>query len=117
MGYRFRIHVATLPGTPDIVLPRHRTVVQVHGCFFHRHPGCRYAYEPKSNVERWQQKFGATTLRDSRVEAELMERGWRVVTVWECETNDFSKLAERLSTVLRRDDATTGQSMERSDAR
>ena len=96
MGYRFRLHRKDLPGRPDIVLPGHRTAVLVHGCYWHRHPGCRFAYTPKSNLEFWQAKFRENTARDARQRQELLELGWRVITVWECETRTPDKLAERL---------------------
>jgi len=99
-GYRFRLHRRDLPGSPDIVLPRHRMVIFVHGCFWHRHPGCRGASTPKTNSEYWVKKFIANVARDERTAEELVEAGWRVVVVWECETKcpDIleSILAERL---------------------
>ena len=87
-GYRFRLHRRDLPGRPDIVLPALRTVIQVHGCYWHRHSGCRLAYSPKSNVERWQAKFDENVERDQRDEAALVALGWRVIIVWECEIRD-----------------------------
>lgn len=84
LGLRFRLHCAGLPGRPDVVLPRHRAVVFVHGCFWHRHPGCRLAYSPGSRVDFWQAKFAGTVERDARQRAALLGNGWRVVTVWEC---------------------------------
>lgn len=96
LGYRFRLHRKDLPGTPDIVLPRHRTVVFVHGCFWHRHPGCRLTTTPSNNSEYWRLKFEGNVARDSRKDAALRDLGWRVVTVWECETRDPSVLSERL---------------------
>lgn len=84
-GYRFRLHRDSLPGKPDIVLPKHRTVVFVHGCFWHRHKGCRYAYKPKSRVAFWKAKFESNVKRDHRNMRELSRLGWKVVTVWECE--------------------------------
>lgn len=83
-GLRFRLHRAGLPGRPDVVLPRHRAVVFVHGCFWHRHPGCRLAYNPRSREEFWQAKFAGTVERDARQRAALLGDGWRVATVWEC---------------------------------
>ena len=99
MGYRFRLNRKDLPGTPDIVLPRHKAVVLVHGCYWHRHPDCRYAYTPKSRVEFWQAKFDANVERDKRVEAELVALGWRVFTVWECEVKSGDGLIERLQQI------------------
>ncbi len=84
LGFRFRLHRAGLPGRPDIVLPRHDAVVFVHGCFWHRHPGCRLAYTPRSRQDFWELKFAANVDRDARQRAALLEGGWRVAVVWEC---------------------------------
>ena len=88
MGYRFTVNGPKnrkLPGRPDIVLPKYRTVVFVHGCYWHRHEGCRLAYNPKSRVEFWEKKFADNVARDERNEIRLKEAGWKVVVVWECE--------------------------------
>ena len=85
LGYRFRIHRKDLPGKPDIVLPRYRTVIFVHGCFWHHHEGCKAASMPESNAEFWQEKFRRNRERDARVQAELESMGWKVITIWECE--------------------------------
>ncbi len=82
-GLRFRLHAA-LPGKPDLVFPKYEAVVFVHGCFWHRHPNCRYATTPASNQEFWQAKFNANVARDKRVLARLRREGWRVFTVWAC---------------------------------
>jgi DNA mismatch endonuclease (patch repair protein) len=84
-GFRFRLHDTTLPGKPDIVLPRYRTVIFVHGCYWHRHTGCSKATVPKTRTEFWLKKFSGTVDRDSRKENELRRAGWRVITVWECD--------------------------------
>lgn len=97
IGFRFRLHRRDLPGTPDIVLPKHRAVVFVHGCFWHRHPGCRYAYTPKSRVDFWTQKFAANVKRDAKTRRALEQAGWQVLVVWECELRDMAVLADRLS--------------------
>ena len=101
MGFRFRLHRKDLPGTPDIVLPAYRTVIFVHGCFWHRHSGCKYAYWPKTRVRFWEAKFEANVERDERKARELEAAGWSVATVWECETADVESLAKRLSAELR----------------
>ncbi len=93
MGYRFRLHRKDLPGRPDIVLPKYDTVIFVHGCFWHRHKGCRFAYTPKTRVEFWQTKFDLNVRRDRRNEAALRKRGWRIIRIWECETESFEALA------------------------
>lgn len=87
-GFRFRLHNKNLPGNPDIVLPKHGAVVLVHGCYWHRHKGCRLAYDPKSNQAFWQQKFSSNVERDAEVKRLLHESGWRVMTVWECALRD-----------------------------
>lgn len=96
MGLRFRLHQKTLPGSPDIVLPKHKTAIFVHGCFWHRHPSCRYATTPKTRQDYWLPKFDANVERDARKTAQLEALGWRVLAVWECETKDQCTLEERL---------------------
>ena len=83
-GFRYRLHGARLPGRPDIVLSKHRVVIFVHGCFWHRHYGCRYAYVPASNHEFWRHKFATNVKRDKTAEKQLNDKGWRVLIVWEC---------------------------------
>ncbi len=83
-GFRFRLHGKTLPGRPDIVLKRYRAAVLVHGCFWHRHPGCRFASTPATRAEFWQEKFDRNVLRDQRNVDDLKTQGWRVAVVWEC---------------------------------
>jgi DNA mismatch endonuclease, patch repair protein len=98
-GLRYRLHDRRLPGRPDIVLSRFRTVVFVHGCFWHGHAGCRYAYRPKSNVAFWQAKIVGNVERDTRVTHELGLLGWRVLTIWEC-SMDFVSLAELRQAII-----------------
>lgn len=81
LGLRFRLHVRNLPGTPDIILPKYRTAIFVHGCFWHRHPGCKYASTPKTHPEYWIPKFQANVERDARKATELEALGWRVLTI------------------------------------
>lgn len=98
LGFRFRLHRSDLPGKPDIVLPKRRTVIFVHGCFWHRHPGCSRATTPASNQEYWLPKFRRTMERDAKNQDELRRQGWNVIVVWECEvkrlTNYPTELAE-----------------------
>lgn len=94
LGFRFRLHRKDLPGKPDIVLPRYRTVIFVHGCFWHRHQGCKVATIPKSNTKFWVEKFDRNAARDTRTKALLEFQGWRVVVVWECELVSSRKAAE-----------------------
>ena len=84
-GFRFRLHVKNLPGHPDIVLLKYKTVIEVRGCFWHRHPGCRHATMPSSNVEFWQKKFKRNVDRDRNTEKQLKNLGWNLIVVWECE--------------------------------
>lgn len=84
-GFRFRIHVRGLPGRPDIVLPRYRTAILVHGCFWHRHPRCRCATVPRTRTAYWSAKFAANRRRDRRTVRALERAGWRVIVLWECE--------------------------------
>ena len=99
MGLRFRLH-AQLPGRPDIVLPRHRWAIFVHGCFWHRHHGCSLASMPSSNVAFWRDKFDRNIARDARVVRELRSLGWRVSVIWECETRDRAHLDRRLKKLV-----------------
>lgn len=84
-GFRFRLHVKDLPGHPDIVLPKYKTVIEVRGCFWHRHPGCRQATTPSTNIDFWQEKFKRNVDRDRNTEKRLNELGWNLIVVWECE--------------------------------
>jgi len=88
MGLRFRLHRKDLPGTPDLVFPKFRLCMFVHGCFWHRHPGCKYAYMPKTRVDFWQTKLTKNIERDVKAEQALINLGWRVVTIWECHTKN-----------------------------
>jgi DNA mismatch endonuclease (patch repair protein) len=101
LGYRFRLHAKRLPGKPDIVLAKHRAVVLVHGCFWHRHPGCHYATTPGTRADWWQAKFARNVQRDAEVRSALATAGWRVLTVWECELRTPDVLAARLLQFLR----------------
>jgi DNA mismatch endonuclease (patch repair protein) len=90
MGYRFRIHRKDLPGKPDIVLPKYRTVIFVHGCFWHRHKGCKRCTTPSTNKEYWLKKFERNKINDKIYKRELKEKGWKIITIWECETKNLS---------------------------
>ncbi len=100
LGHRFRIHRADLPGRPDLVFPGRHKVLFVHGCYWHRHEGCRYAMMPKSNTEFWSTKFEKNKARDERVMTELVDLGWDPFVVWECETRDAKVLRERIASIL-----------------
>jgi DNA mismatch endonuclease, patch repair protein len=100
LGYRFRLNRKDMPGRPDIVLPKYRTAIYVHGCFWHRHGGCSLAYTPKTNLEFWSKKFTRNEERDAEVATALKEAGWKQVVIWECETRDKATLARRLKSSL-----------------
>ena len=99
MGYRFRLHRKDLPGTPDIVFPKCRVVVFVHGCFWHAH-GCSKGKLPNSRQEYWVPKLAANRLRDARHVRELEAEGWHVEIVWQCQLRDSAALAARLNMLL-----------------
>ena len=88
MGYRFRLHRKDLPGSPDIVLPKYKTVIFVHGCFWHRHENCKYASTPKTRQEFWEAKFQENINRDKLNQENLSSKGWKIIIVWECEIKD-----------------------------
>lgn len=98
-GYRFRLHGRDLPGTPDIVLPKYRTAIYVHGCFWHRHAGCQYATNPGTNRKFWEDKFAANVLRDRRTLRAIRCLGWTPLVIWECEAADESKLNRKLAKI------------------
>jgi len=85
MGYRFRLHDKNLPGTPDIVLPKYKTVILIHGCFWHRHRDCKFSYNPKSHTDFWFKKFNDTIDRDKNNYRLLLNEGWLPLVLWECE--------------------------------
>jgi len=99
LGFRYRLHARDLPGSPDIVLPKYKSVILIHGCFWHAHMGCRNFRIPKSNTDFWKEKLARNTERDARQIKELEEAGWRVLVVWECATRDSSsgKLVDTIS--------------------
>jgi len=101
LGFRFRLHRKDLPGNPDIVLPKHSTVIFVHGCFWHRHRGCQQASTPATNQDYWIPKFKRTVERDKRNQKELQRLGWNVIILWECELKDLNRLADRLTETIR----------------
>jgi DNA mismatch endonuclease (patch repair protein) len=100
MGLRFRLHRKDLPGKPDLVFPRHKLAVFVHGCFWHRHDGCRRATTPSTRPEFWQAKFAANRERDARQIQALESSGWRVLVLWECGLKDEEALRASLSDAI-----------------
>ncbi len=100
LGYRFRLHYSALPGKPDIVFPRQKKAVLVHGCFWHQHKGCRRATIPKSNRAFWLPKLARNTIRDSEQLKAIRKCGWRAMVVWECELKKEYRLAAKLDRFL-----------------
>ena len=98
-GFRFRLHSSVVLGRPDLVLPKYHAVVFVHGCFWHRHEGCRYTTSPSTRPEFWQAKFAANIARDSTVRRDLLEAGWRVATIWECALRKPERVSEAVNTL------------------
>jgi DNA mismatch endonuclease (patch repair protein) len=101
LGYRFRIHRKDLPGTPDLVFPSRRRIIFVDGCFWHGH-GCDIGHMPSSRVRYWKAKINGNRLRDERVRGLLVQQGWQVMTVWECEIKDLKALTKKLVRFLGR---------------
>jgi DNA mismatch endonuclease (patch repair protein) len=101
LGYRFRLHRRDLPGTPDLIFARFRKVIFVHGCFWHRHEGCRRTTTPKTRAEYWEQKFKENVARDAARLDELRALGWEALVIWECETFDRDRTVERVAAFLR----------------
>ncbi|MDI4666581.1 very short patch repair endonuclease [Xanthobacter autotrophicus] len=100
LGVGYRLHVKDLPGRPDIVMKGRRKIVEVMGCYWHRHPGCPKATTPSSNTEFWNRKFASNVARDARNLTELEGSGWSVLRVWECETGDATLLQKRIAQFL-----------------
>lgn len=103
MGYRFRLHRKDLPGKPDIVLPKHKAVIFIHGCFWHHHDGCKYAYIPKTRQEFWRAKFKSNVERDKKVKKQLKEKNWRILVIWECELSNIESTIKRLKDYLNKE--------------
>ncbi|MFM9382104.1 very short patch repair endonuclease [Pseudomonas sp. UV AK001] len=103
MGFRFRLYRRDLPGAPDLVFPKHGLCMFVHGCFWHRHPECKYAYMPKSRVDFWQNKLAKNVERDLKTQQALINMGWRVVTIWECHTKNRDLLRLEIQNAFTRD--------------
>lgn len=97
MGYRFRLHRKNLPGKPDIVFPKHRLCLFVHGCFWHQHEGCRRATFPKTNRGFWTKKFEQNRKRDESITSMLVQAGWRVCVIWECQTKEENTLSSMIA--------------------
>lgn len=99
-GFRFCLHRTDLPGKPDIVLPRHGVAIFVHGCFWHQHKKCKHSSAPKSNVAYWREKFRKNVCRFEKDRRKLQRRGWRVVVIWECESQDERNISRILDKIF-----------------
>ncbi len=108
MGFRYRLHRGDLPGKPDLVFPGRRAVIFMHGCFWHRHDGCKLARLPKSKLDFWETKLEANKRRDTIHQQQLQALGWRVLVIWECEMARLDEVAARVrSFLLEQEDALT----------
>lgn len=107
LGFRFRLHSTAHPGKPDMVFPKYKAVIFAHGCFWHRHSGCRFATMPASNVDYWIKKFSDTVKRDAKMVMQLREQNWRVAIVWECalKKNEVDQTSNLLATWLKSEEA------------
>ncbi len=103
-GFRYRLHVKNLPGNPDIVLSKYKTVIFINGCFWHGHEGCKYFVLPKTRTKWWQEKITGTKIRDAKAEIQLNKMGWHVIRIWECELKPkaVSELYESLTSKVSR---------------
>jgi DNA mismatch endonuclease, patch repair protein len=101
LGFRFRLHKRSMPGTPDLVFPRLMSVIFVHGCFWHRHSGCKKASAPTTRADYWAAKFARNIERDATAVIALEQAGWRVLIVWQCELNDAEVVRSRIHRFLR----------------
>jgi len=101
-GLRFRLHAKNLPGHPDIVLSKYKTVVEVRGCFWHQHPNCKFANIPSSNTEYWKEKLQRNAARDKQNEMRLIQSGWKYLVIWGCETKQTSNLADLFNKIVKK---------------
>jgi DNA mismatch endonuclease (patch repair protein) len=101
MGFRYRLHVRSLPGQPDMVFSSKKRVIFVHGCFWHRHTGCALCRMPKSKLDFWKPKLEGNRQRDLRNQSKLRRTGWRILTIWECQVGDEDKMKQRVMKFLR----------------
>lgn len=107
LGFRFRKNVSSLIGKPDIVLPKYKTIIFVHGCFWHQHAGCRKSRRPTTNIEFWNEKLDRNMERDKQTEAKLKSSDWNILIVWDCEIRDKELLIEKLESSLKKNISST----------
>ncbi len=100
-GYRYRLHVKNLPGKPDIVLPKYKTVIFIHGCFWHGHTGCKYYVVPKTSTDWWLNKINGNIANDEKAMSALKKDGWKIITVWECDLKP-AKVGRKLERLLKK---------------
>lgn len=98
-GYRYRLHVKDLPGKPDVVLPKYKTIIFVHGCFWHGHTGCKYATVPKTRTDWWLNKINTNKANDKKAVQKLIKEGWQIITIWECQLKK-DKVSDTLKDLL-----------------
>lgn len=99
LGYRFRLHQKNLPGKPDIVLAKYKTIIFVHGCFWHRHKGCKYCTTPSVRQDYWLVKFDRNVKKYRNDRYQLKKLGWKVITIWECDTKNLGKISKKLQSL------------------
>lgn len=99
-GFRYRLHVKDLPGKPDVILPRYKTVIFIHGCFWHGHEGCKYFVVPKTRTDWWLAKINTNVANDEKAVTALTKAGWKIITLWECELKS-TKIEETLTALLK----------------
>ena len=100
-GYRYKLHDKTLPGKPDIVLPKYKTIIFIHGCFWHGHTNCKYFVVPKTRTQWWLDKINRNKANDEKAIKALKKAGWKIITIWECQLKP-AKLSKTLSSLLKR---------------
>lgn len=101
LGFKFRKNVSSIVGKPDIVLPKYKTIIFVHGCFWHQHKGCKKSRRPKTNIDFWNIKLDKNIERDKKTEIELKKKGWSILIIWDCEVKDKDLLIQKLKTSLK----------------
>jgi DNA mismatch endonuclease, patch repair protein len=114
MGFRYRLHVSTLPGKPDLVFPRLQKIIEIHGCFWHQHSGCIDSHIPKTRTEYWKSKLKRNQQRDKQNQRKLRRLGWQLQIIWECEIKAIDKLSVRLDKFLHKTNVGTNKKVARA---